>query len=307
MLNESKGISDELKNYPEFVYNNYLQNNKGFRTNIYINTLKISDLSIVFTKENSMIDFKFSHLFGDVLHHVIINIKISDERQMKTDISHELTHLLRYYNTELNKDFLLKEEDIKIASKWKKIRISFVNSIDINKNLMTSLNKFDNYIYWSLDDELNARISELYTYLKNSNIKTKSEIENYFKTSDVYEKLKLLQTFNMEDYVSLFEKEEHKKLFKIFNDFIGTLKLLNTKLPMSYKLITSKEQLLKFLKQFQSYIETKILKHYSKCNGIMLELSKDLKLENVNWTLKYLKLFNNFDIDVDTNLYEYFD
>lgn len=307
MLNEGKGISDELKNYSDFVYNNYLQNNKGFRTNIYINNLKISDLSIVFTKENSMIDFKFSHLFGDVLHYVIINIKILTEKQMKTDISHELTHLLRYYNTELNKESLLKEEDIKIASKWKKIRTSFVNSIDINKNLIKSLNKFDNYIYLSLDDELNARIGELYTYLKNSNIKTKSEIDNYFKKSDVYEKLKFLQTFNMEEYVKNIDDVYKDDLLQIFNDFIGTLKLLDTKLPVSYKYITTKEQLLKFLKQFQSYIEPKILKHYSKCKGIMLELSKDLKLENVDWILKYLKLFNNFDIDVDTNLYEYFD
>jgi len=97
-ISESKGISNDLKIFPDFIYSNFLENKKGFKTEIFINNLKVKNLSFVFTSENSKCVFTQFHIFGDVIENIIINIKITDKLNMKSDISHELTHLIRFYN-----------------------------------------------------------------------------------------------------------------------------------------------------------------------------------------------------------------
>ena len=297
---EGRGISDSLKNYPDFIYKNYLNNKYGLKTDIFIDNLKVKNLTFTFTKEESCIDTRLSKLFGDLLDYVIINIKVNDEKQMKIDISHELTHLIKFYNEKLSINE--NNDDKKILSAYNKtlkIKSSLITSIIVNKDFSKNLGEFTNYMYWCFDDELNSKISELYTHFKNSNIKNDQEMEKSFEESNVYYKLNKIQTFDVDNFINSFDTKQYEELISFFNDFVSCLNMQKIKLNFKLKDILTIDDLKNFLIHLKKYIEPKIYKHYRKIKGIKLEFKEDSKFESVEFELKYLKLFRNFDIDVN--------
>ena len=221
---------------------------------------------------------------------------------MKIDISHELTHLLKFYNEKLKNSINEDKNDKNILvayNKLLKIKSSLITAIIVNKDFSKHIGEFSNYMYWCFDDELNSKISELYTHFKNSNIKNVDDIEKSFEDSDVYYKLNKIQTFDMNDFINNFDHNQYDELINFFNDFVRCLKMQNIKLNFKLKDILIIDDLKIFLNNLKKYIEPKIYKHYRKCKGIKLEFQEDSKFESVEFELKYLKLFRNFDIDIN--------
>ena len=160
IITEGKGISDYLKSFPDYLIKKFNSGDKVIITDLYFNDIKIKRLIISFS--NSISFFKNSNFFFDqnkILHNCIINIKISDINIMKESISHELNHLIRFYKLNVDKNFI-------INGKCDKIKKSFNNVLNSNyqKNgldLSKYISNLGDFMYLSLDDELNARISEL--------------------------------------------------------------------------------------------------------------------------------------------------
>lgn len=139
-----------------------------------------------------------------ILIEVIIKDKSIDINYLMSIISHELRHVY---------DIFTVSRDVEFQS--------FIKSAKINDYFETKIGYFVELVYLSLEHEIIARHNMLYELYRYINITDKNELMKLFEKSFVYNALLRLNTFNSEEYIKKFNKEELTKLIISFSKDIN--------------------------------------------------------------------------------------
>ncbi|MFN7656176.1 MAG: hypothetical protein ACK5OW_00135 [bacterium] len=176
-------------------------------------------------------------------------------KMLKPVIGHELTHAYETYKRFLGTGDPLKgrETFLNVASETAK------------KSDNPYWGKFLYLIYLSLSYEINARIVELYSFIKNNDIKNQEEFMNVLQKSSIWDKIKKLQSFNAENYINNFSDDEIKSLIDNWDKTLQDLNIeMTNKLGHIYKgkLMdkvpqSAKENPIKFFKFFEKIFHKK--------------------------------------------------
>jgi len=112
---EGYGISDIVKIYTNIIFEKFDFKNFDFKISLFDKRLPLYKLNIVFKKQNNN-NSNFIPTNYDLDNGYLCNINIMigyrDENMIKGLISHELTHLLEFYNRVKNRSL---SGDIKIS------------------------------------------------------------------------------------------------------------------------------------------------------------------------------------------------
>ena len=208
------------------------------------------------------------------------NIKI------KEIIAHELSHVKEYY------EYVKSVLRIKITTPNKKVLTqSWVTINGIRKNMsiynksnhnMDSIfDKFLYFVYLSLDNELNARVTQLYPYIKSLNSVDYNTILNNVMQHDIYALYTSLKSFNAKVFIKeMVNNIELPALLKLTNEFNNKIissgvksqvKLLNS-LPITISTVDDVEQ---FYHTFEKIFHIRTDKHLSKIKDIIKEFIND--------------------------------
>lgn len=277
-ITESKGISNIIKIYSEIIYNNFVDSdNKIIYLDLTDESFPLYNIKLNIIFENR-IDFyaKFEPINYTFSNNILRNINLyffvpigTDNHIIKSKISHELTHVLEFYNLVKN------QRDLPTHVNLQKIITNF-NKID------TPLNDFTYFIYLSLNNELNARVSEAYHFLMNFNNKDKNFLEEKIKESESWKKYEELDSFNADYFYNyMIEKISESALIEL-------VKYLNNQMiKNNYNLnfIDSNLPLVDYFKNWENIFKSKCIKNKKKLLSIIDEVIKDQK--NMNEKYRY--------------------
>jgi hypothetical protein len=149
MVNEGRGISDLNKEETEILFNIFKKNKyHTFKHQVLNRVIEV-------TFSNGNYDSKFYKKEGR--YYLLITCPVShDDIKLKTIITHELNHFIEISKIEDKKYRYLN---------YNKIKKSLIEFKPNNKQLEF----FIHVIYKTLDNEINANVSQTYTYLRSFN------------------------------------------------------------------------------------------------------------------------------------------
>jgi len=226
VLYEGRGISDIIKVYTNYIYEQF--HNKEYQFEIDLDDyqeLPLTSLKISFDFSNKQ---HGKYIPGELkytgnkyyLDNVILLFKIDDASEdiVKGLISHELTHIKEYY--EIKKR--IHETQIEITPIYIKIRNAYT---DLKITEDHPYYEFIYLLYLTLSTEMNSRIAQVYDYLYSLKIKDETELLNKLTSHKNWKFLELLNRFNNEKFVEeMIDKIELSGLINITNDLISKLK-----------------------------------------------------------------------------------
>jgi hypothetical protein len=258
MLNECRGISDINKEETENLFKIFKKN--GYCTSDYQILNKI--IEVTFSEGNY--DSKFYKKSGKYFL-LITCPKEYDSLKLKTIITHELNHLIE----------ISKIEDKKYRySNYNKIIKSLVEFNPTSKQLKF----FKHLIYKTIDNEINANVSQTYTYLRSFN---SSDVNFLKKQLDEYEIRKEYQNllkFNISDF-----KEDIRSNNIDFNEFN---KILLSNGVGDFLDFLNQKDLDKYIDNWFKIITSNIKKLLRKQNNIIKEVIEDIDKFN-NYSSEY--------------------
>lgn len=169
MLNEGRGISNYNKEYIDRIYSLFIYN--GYNKEIFFRDSKRNITISIFFREsgNSFASLEES---PDQYIMVLSCPKIYTEQRVKEEIAHELNHITEIYET-IKKDVNPRHNRVQKALR----RFSAKETVNIF---------FKRLIYKTLDNEINANIARMYSYLIMSGAKEESELLRKLRDSDVW-------------------------------------------------------------------------------------------------------------------------
>ena len=258
MLNEGRGISDINKEETENLFKIFKKN--GYCTSDYQILNKI--IEVTFSEGNY--DSKFYKKSGK--YFFLINCpKEYDSLKLKTIITHELNHLIE----------ISKIEDKKYRyPNYNKIKKSLVEFNPTSKQLKF----FKHLVYKTIDNEINANVSQTYTYLRSFN---SSDVNFLKKQLDEYEIRKEYQNllkFNISDF-----KEDIRSNNIDFNEFN---KILLSNGVEDFLDFLNQKDLDKYIDNWFKIITSNIKKLLRKQNNIIKEVIEDIDKFN-NYSSEY--------------------
>ena len=182
MINEGRGISELNKKETENIFNIFL--NKSFHTFEY----QILNRIIEITFKEGNYNSKFYKNLGKCFL-LFTCPKNYNQIKLKSIITHELNHFIE----------VSKIEDKKFRyPNYNKIKKSLIEFNPNNKQL----DFFKHIIYKTIDNEINAVVSQTYTYLRsfdsNNELFLKEKLEDY----NVRQEYKNLLDFNISKFKS---------------------------------------------------------------------------------------------------------
>lgn len=274
-FNESYGISNWIKNEAINIYNHLLSINGDENTiedtfNIYTRNYNLINLRISFLKNDKtsgLFDSRLCFIKNNDLFNAQIIIKNNDlDAKIIQIISHELTHINEFYFINiLNKNL----------PKYFKIK-NFLSSLNNNKNISEDYNKFIHILYLTLDNEMNARIAELYHYLIDYDYKTHQEYYDIINLHYTGKSINFINSFNSIEFVNnCINTIGVNGLITSSLNLLNTLKNNNIVLNGSkYNFvenlkIENKDDLYKFYKKFEKMFKNKLIKHNNKINNMI--------------------------------------
>lgn len=294
MINESYGIPNIIKSYVETIFNS-IKNWDG-QNDIILdfldNKLKLKNLFIdvnIFNN-NSIFDPSYVTYEDDGLLNVRLVIGIKNLNlypiKIKELINHELNHVYEFYKIFQNK---IKELPQHI------INPSYTSISKSLKELGNdALNELKKIIYYSLDTEYNARISQLYQYIKQLRIDypdykyDKDFLFNKIKDSITYLFLNELESFNPITYTNeLIDKLGVNAAIKSINDF--NMMFVNNNVDdkgysMFKKKINNNSDLYDYFILWKNRTKRKNEKHLSKIKsmikGVLLSENRVCCIDN---------------------------
>lgn len=178
---------------------------------------------------------------------------------MKQLITHELNHIIEFYN------LIKNNRDI---PKHGKIKIGIENFKKIN-NYNNYFDAFLHYIYLTLDNEFNARAAETYQYLKSFNIIDKDILIDYLETSEIWLKMIEIENFDSVRFTNFLIKNTGLDATIVFINLISRSLSDNI-------VVTSQDDIIKYFNSYKKKFNYKIKKHKSKLLNIINEVIKDL-------------------------------
>lgn len=214
--------------------------------------------------DNLYVDFKDNKLFN-----VIIKIEINKEDvndiKIKEIITHELNHIVEYY--EIKKRDIELNVKIETTPKYISVRKSISNI-----NFDNELNYFKSLIYLSLDTEYNARIAQLHSFLKSFQTKDEKELFLKLKNSETYNCYNHLNSFDPNNflkniYVKIGETATINEINKLNKKFLEN-KLNNLK-GYTFIEIVDKETIFKYFNNWRKIFKYKNKKHNLKIKNVI--------------------------------------
>ena len=205
MINEGRGISDINKIETENIFN--LLKNNGFKVN---NKYNIDGIDIIINFYVG--DYYANYHFKNGIHSLNYTFPTNyNEIKVKETITHEINHFMEIKSI-MGKNFRYPKYD--------KIKKSLINFTPTT----TVIGYLKHIIYLTLDNEINANVSQTYTYLKQ------------FNTSDInILKIKLNEYDKRKEYMTI----KMMKTDKIANDINNNDKSLSELMELNDLLISN--------------------------------------------------------------------
>lgn len=258
MINEGRGISELNKEETENLFNIFKRD--GYQTFSYQILNKIVETSFLEGNYDSKLYKKLGKYYL-----LITCPKNYNELKLKTIITHELTHFIE----------ISKIEDKRFRyPNYNKIKKSLIEFKPDSKQLEF----FKHLIYKTLDNEVNANVSQTYTYLRSFD----SSDENYLKSKlDEYEVRKEYQdllNFN----ISKFKSD--LKLNKI--NFIKFNEILIKNGVGDFLDFINEGNIDRYIDNWFKIIKSNIKKLLNKQDNIIREVIEDIDKLN-NYTSEY--------------------
>lgn len=181
-------------------------------------------------------------------------------------ILHELTHLYEFYRIYING---------KKLPIYNSIKRGLINTIQ--QDNIDPFNYFRYIVYLTLDNELNARVSQTYIYLKRLKINDEKIILNALEKSSTWNKMSLISKFDYKKYskdiINIIGVDFACILINEFNK-----ELINNSLKFSFlKFVNNESDIYSYFKSWSIRFVYKIKKHKLK----LLKLAKEIiKEEN---------------------------
>lgn len=270
MLNESKGISNLIKENVDKIYQLYLDN--SYSTHNY--TFGNKNIIIKFNHLNNY----YSNIQIDKQNKITVSIGIptnGKEKRVKENITHELTHVIEILGLG-NKDY----------PKYNKIKKSL---IEFKDNPMSKAMEFITDIFYkTLDNEVNANVAQTYIYIKSDGRCSKEEALSKLKDWETYKLYDNIKNINLDILESKLSKEEIDTFNSILiKNNIRTISSnnINTWLNYWFKIFKRKaETFLKNSKRILDEIESdwKIYEQYTS-------------IEEYDKVIDYSKYIKKFD------------
>lgn len=271
-LFEKLGINDDVMSLVNFLLQFIYQSKDKKLTiaeNIPKTTFKINKIIIEFIN-NKDVDGAFIESRSKLTNKGYdLYLMINKDSDIKSNLYHELTHVIKYQN--------LTNKKIKFLA----------------KNNITYIDKrFDNLIYllyYSDDSEINAKVAEIYSKIEeNIELSSKSiDKKLIFKTYmnklkyDRYDSPYMLINYNIfEDLRDVSDKDKIK-FFSYITNIKNIKRSTNNKILMIYRII--------------KYIIKNDYTINSDLDSIMLRTQKHINYQGEKLLRKIMKLYNLFE------------
>lgn len=279
MINEGRGISELNKEETE----NILKIFKFGGYNIFKHQILNRIIEITF----SVGDYNSKFYKKSGKYYILITCpKDYDELKLKTIITHELNHFIE----------ISKIEDKKYRfPNYNKIKKSLIEFNPSSKQLQF----FKHIIYKSLDNEINANISQTYTYLRSFNSSDKDYLTSKLEKYEMRNEYQNLLKFN----ISKFKNDI--KLNNIdFKEFNETM--IKNEVDNFLDFIHEKN-IDKYIDDWFKIIKSNIKKLLKKQDNIIKEVIEDIDKLN-NYSSEYIvneKIILNYKNYLKENLNNY--
>jgi len=180
MINEGRGISELNKEETENIFNIFRK--EGYQT--FEHQILNRIIELTFSEGNY--DSKFYKKSGK--YYMLITCpKDYNDIKLKTIITHELNHLIE----------ISKIEDKKYRyPNYDKIKKSLIDFNPESKQLQF----FKHIVYKTLDNEINANVSQTYTYLRNFNSSDEDYLNSKLEEYEVRREYQDLLNFNISKF-----------------------------------------------------------------------------------------------------------
>jgi hypothetical protein len=180
MINEGRGISELNKEETENLFNIFQK--EGYQTFEH----QILNRIVEFTFSEGNYDSKFYKKSGK--YYMLITCpKDYNDIKLKTIITHELNHFIEISKIETKK-YRYPNYD--------KIKKSLIEFNPVSKQLQF----FKHIIYKTLDNEINANVSQTYTYLRNFNSSDEYYLRSKLEEYEVRREYQDLLNFNISKF-----------------------------------------------------------------------------------------------------------
>lgn len=270
MLNESKGISNLIKENVDKIYQLYLDN--SYSTHNY--TFGDKNIIIKFNHLNNY----YSNIQIDKQSNITVSIGVptnGKEKRVKENITHELTHVIEILGLG-NKEY----------PKYNKIKKSLIEFKD--HPMSKAMEFITDIFYKTLDNEVNANVAQTYIYIKSDGRCSKEEALSRLKDWETYKLYDNIKNINLDILESKLSKEEIDTFNSILiKNNIRTISSnnINTWLNYWFKIFKRKaETFLKNSKRILDEIESdwKIYEQYTS-------------IEEYDKVIDYSKYIKKFD------------
>lgn len=180
MINEGRGISELNKEETENIFNIFRK--EGYQT--FEHQILNRIIELTFSEGNY--DSKFYKKSGK--YYMLITCpKDYNDIKLKTIITHELNHFIE----------ISKIEDKKYRyPNYDKIKKSLIDFNPESKQLQF----FKHIVYKTLDNEINANVSQTYTYLRNFNSSDEDYLKSKLEEYEVRREYQDLLNFNISKF-----------------------------------------------------------------------------------------------------------
>ena len=258
MINEGRGISQLNKEETEILFNIFKDG--GYRTFDH----QILNRIVEVTFSEGDYDSKFYKKSGN--YYLLITCpKSYDELKLRTVITHELNHFIE----------VSRIEDKKYRyPNYNRIKKSLVEFNPESRQLQF----FKHIIYKTLDNEINANVSQTYTYLRSFNSSDEEFLKKMLESYQLRKEYQDLLNFN----ISKFKEDIKSKSidFKEFNQIL-IKNGVDGFLDFLYEKNTDK-----YIDNWFKIIKSNIKKLIKKQDGIIKEVIEDIDLLN-NYSSEY--------------------
>jgi len=259
MINEGRGISELNKEETENIFNIFKE--KSF--SIFDYQLLNRNVEITFKEGNY--DSRFYKKFGNNYLYFTCPKNFNDVK-LKSIITHELNHFIEVAKIE-NKGFRYPN--------YNKIKKSLLEYHPKNKQLEF----FKHIIYKTLDNEINANVSQTYTYLRSFNSSDVNFLKEKLKDYDIRKEYENLLDFNILKFKS--DILSNNIDFNEFNEI-----LLKNGVGEFLDFLNKKISIENYIDSWFKIILSNIKKLLKKQDNIIKEVIEDLDKFN-NYTTEY--------------------
>lgn len=203
IITEGRGISDIIKDEVDKIYQLFLKN--SFSSQKYLfgsDRLGYKEITINFNHINNY----YSNIKIDKFDNLILNIGIptnGKEKRIKENISHELTHIIEILGLG-NKDY----------PKYNKIKRSLIEFK--NKPMSNAMEFITDLFYKTLDNEVNANVSQTYIYIKSDGRCSKVMALNRLREWETYKLYNSVKNPKLDSLIKDLNKEE----VDVFNNLL---------------------------------------------------------------------------------------